>query len=403
MIQKLIILLGISAIIMTSCQQDEHDIAFNIDGVDDNVPVTFSFSMNTAIENGTEYVPMSAKTRDGATPVKLEVSNTYNYIIIQKIDTRLIVETVGKGLIDPNVHAGNRATIHDGGVYESLSVELRPGDYEILLFTGNRSVNWNDDIKRGDVLSDKDKPDLPVPYACRYKISTFWANNGREFIDEEIFFGRQPFTVQKTEDLHSSPNTHAVTVPLKRRVTKFRVLFKDVPSDGGLMFADGIPIFIRVAIDVRKTDNTDFASGLDVWGNLWYDPEKPLKNLQYIVCTASVPKVASDGVKYYITRNNTTLYAPYFFCDPDTEIPITTSYVDGTVRDTAPRYIYEEEHEFVLKWNSIDGLIFKPTDMTKDINDRYPAFVMETVLDGNGELADVVELFDSNYEYNYTD
>ncbi len=393
MIQRLIILLGISVLLMTSCQNDDfipEPIPGEING--ETVPVNFSMSLH----NSTEYEPMS---RNASTDT-IAIGSTFNYIIVQNIDSKKVIERVGQGEIQaPTSYFGWKNVKIDGvNTFPALSINMRPGDYEIMIFTGAKTVEWNTSLRPGTVLPETNTPENPIPAACVYQPNSFWTYDGEKALTEEVFFGRQGFTVTKTNDLHSYPNQHQVGVPLERRVTKFRVLLKDVAAPGGTRFADGNPIAILIKADIIVDPSTPLADGLDVWGNLWYNNVAPLLQYKYITMTHSAPIRGPQVDSYYISRVSATAYAPYLFCDKNTEIAITITNFDCSARAGSPSYKYYGQHDFTLNWNNIKGIIFKPTD---NIDPGTIDFLMEPDYDISGNLADPAILFDANYEHNF--
>lgn len=397
--QKLVLLLGILTMMNVSCQHEDDGISFL--GQDDAQRISFTFSVDSEIDNGVDYTPMRATTREGEGQTKIALTNGYNYIIVKDVEGKLVVEIVGKGKIDQNLNKYNWTKIVSGSSYGGLNVELQPGDYEILLFTGDTNVDWNEGIKKGDVLYDPDNTGANPVNAFIMSRSTFWAYANEYVVAEEIFFGRQAFTVTKTTDLHSSPNAHNVPINLERRVTKFRTALKDEATSGGLTFAKIAPLAVLIKVSVIKTDHSNFAYGLDVWGNLWYDPLNELKQLQIITMTEDFSLVAGDTRKYYISRYGCTAFTPYMLSSPGVEIPITTTYVDGSIQQGAPRCVYGGELSFILRHNSIKGFTLKLTDDVENVGESQPAKVMEPVYNPDMSLLDPTELFESNYEYNY--
>lgn len=397
------ILLGISILLLASCQQDEFD-AQTQPTDSENVRVEFSTSMNTNISTSTGYEPMGATRNSAADSITLKPRIKY-YILKDVEEDYYIVERVGESNIEaPKGKTYGSIAIDGLRPYKALSVDIRPGKYKIIVFTGAVSVNWNTSLIEGMQIPKKGSGEK-IPHACRYMNIDFWTFRGEKGLQEEVFYGEEDFEIKKTDNLHSYPNTHYVEIGLERRVSKFRVLLKDVPSPNGKnKFANGSPIAILIKADVVHKENEPLPDGLDIWGDLWYNDTNPLMNYKFTTMTASNTHTGTDNSAYYISLVSSTSYAPYFFSDPQTEVPITISNFECTSRDTDVPYVYYGAHEFILKNNNITGLVLKPTDdetYRPSNNGPERCIVAEPVLDAGNNLVDPLGLFDANYEHNY--
>ena len=397
MIQKIKNILGISLLVlMTACQND--DLITDIEQQEDKQPVSFGLAIDQIIETG--YEPMGNARAEST---KVFITNPYHYIIGKKMaDGKLIVEEVGEALINKNKKKNEEFSIEKDQEFTNLIVELRPGKYEILIFTGALAVSWNEDIKKGTILDPKA---AQPTNAISYKIPESPLKIEDKCLIEEIFFARSSFEVKKTTDLHT-PNPNIIPIKLQRRVNKFRILVKDVKTPLGLSLETHFkeqPLFIKMKM--KRKDGKSFASGLDVWGNLWYDPATNLTEFIYTTMTATAGPKASTKVgetdKYYISTAKSLLYAPYILSDTTKDIDVQIIDIECSSRTiTIPvPCIYKGNDGFTLKNNTIKGIVLELTDNEFVDTDGKNKLEMKAVKDGGGKLVEVASLFEGNYEY----
>lgn len=394
MLQRLFIIVGLIVFTMTGCQ-DDADINIIPDDKDGTTPVKVFFSMKDYMTS-TGYESM---TKNSSSDL-ITITPLFNYIIVQDFggSQPYIIERVGKGNIKGPAGKSYGSVAIDGtNTFDALSIEMRPGKYKIIIFTGARNVVWNSELKEGLSIPRENSTD-PFPMACRYMNIDFWTFMLEKGLQEEVFYGVADFDVTKTEDLHSSPNAHNITVPLERRVSKFRVLLKDVASeDGEQKFAQGRPIALLIKADVKPIGTDQLPDGLNIWGKVWYNDAVPLTRYKYTTMTQSSPFPTFNGFNYYVSVVTATSYAPYFFSDPDTDIAISISNFECTSRDTDPPYVYYGEHNFVLKNNHITGLVLKPTNIIEPPR----KVLIEPDYNEENSLINAADLFDANFEHNF--
>ena len=98
--------------IIVSCQNEDDSTSL----LEQNSAqlISFSFSVDSEINNGVDYTPMGRATREGETQTKIALTNGYNYIIVKDVEGKLVVEIVGKGKIDKKLNQYNWTKIVSG-------------------------------------------------------------------------------------------------------------------------------------------------------------------------------------------------------------------------------------------------------------------------------------------------
>ena len=410
MIPKIGILIGMLTLIVSSCQQNDliTDINSQNGEEEEKAAISVALTAKESLAFDTDYVPMDSYA--DANEDYIRVSNSFNYIIVKNIHEKWVVDTVGTEYlardsvnIRYNSNGEEIRTIKDDIIMNGkdplgkLSVLLTPGEYQIMIFTGqaNRYFNWNTDIKRGLVLTGEGDP-----YACRYKKGdSSFENRGLDNLAEEVFYGRKTFTVTKTDDLHTSPTINNLTIPIERRVGKFRVAVKY--SDPVVTRTLNDSVIHAVIFDCIRTDGKPFASGLDPWGNLWYDSKTPLNAMKVYTYTYEHPFLAEDNETYYLSTRGVRIYAPYFFTEPGTDIEIRVPSVFVSGKLGSPVSLYEAEQKHHIKHNTITGFIVKPTDVyfNPSAEYNYGLFLLDMVYDNLGKPKEPVSLFSNNFEH----
>ncbi|MDL2319551.1 hypothetical protein LJC45_00255 [Alistipes sp. OttesenSCG-928-B03] len=359
--------------------------------------VSFFLGFDVAIEQGTDYEPITR-----AANTRVRIANAYNYIIIEKrpLDNKYMVVATGQNKINSATILG-RIYIDPSTSYESELVTLRPGNYEILVFNNIPFTRFNTEIKPGMILPDKGTSQGDI-FAIQYDKNNYYATFEQKVLFQEAFFGRAPFTVTKTTDLHTS-NANKVNVTLERRVSKFRLVLYDDPSmtptlqDLQTNYSEIDHFYLKMHF--KMTGGGNFPVGLDVWGDLWYDPNpiEPLATFFY----AATPKLHQgvDGKDYFITKDGDLSYSPYLFAAPGQSYSITSEpIIDGEI-DSNQLFLLQyngSSHQFTVKVNEITGMALKLNGLTSPNNTTY---MLEPVLDG-ANLLDPADLFLTNFEHN---
>lgn len=399
MIRKLILLLSI-AVWIISCQQDDLDLSIDNTRTNnkDGVPVKISLSLGDQIDYETGYTPMKAGTED---EVKLKISNLYRIIIMKKIGDKIIIDSLATGVADNSLREWDSASFNEGDNLSDLSLVLTPGEYYLSIFTGYNRLTWNSHIKRGGVVADGSL-DGTHKYACTYGIgANSYSNVGVRYISEEIFSGTTHFTVNKTEDLHSSPDPALdnIKITLKRNVTKYRMVLHDyegVDQNDAFESNYSEPI---IRGNMTALNGTKFVDGLDIWGDPWYDTT-PTTEMEY--CTETKGSMIAFGnERYYFSTHGTRVHAPYFFSKEGDDVDVMFSNIKAYFGSNSRYYQYYETVNTTLIHNNVDGIIFKPGNVTNS-NVWPPITTMELEMDvTNTKPKNTLELFNSYAEFNF--
>lgn len=422
---RYIILFGLASFLLLSCSQDER-LDYVPESDSDMVSAVFELSMNQGLETGSDYEPMTKSFVGVNTGTRVIISNTYRAYIIKEVGTKWIVDKILTIKIDPNDKFDLKThQIKANTTFHSFSTDLRPGKYRMTIFTGEKSINWNDNnLKVGTIVEDSSNPSIKTPWACTYKpVGTGgYIFEGYRSLQEEIFTNNIPFVIEKTEDLHSSAKPNTFPVSLHRMVTKLRILLQCDEEAGKDDFHPEEPNAITAELQTRN--GKTFCAGLDVWGKPYY--ENPLygikdgegeyiTNLKFIVnCweAPEAPLLADNGFGYIMgMKDGARQYAPFYFSDPDnTEIPVTLSEVEVSGSSNFyMRYVYaypnagafEAGVDMILKHNSIYGIVFTPgrSVWNDPRTSSYECHDMILETDNSGVPVDARTIFDDFYEY----
>ena len=399
MIRKTILLL-VMAVWMISCQQDDLDIENASPGTKDGVPVKISLSLGDQIDYETGYKPMKAATGD---EVKLKISNLYRIIIMKKIGDKIIIDSLATGVADNSLREWDSASFKEGDNFSDLSLVLTPGEYYLSVFTGYNRLTWNSHIKRGGVVAEGSS-DGTHTYACTYGIGqNSYSNVGVKYISEEIFSGTTHFIVNKTQDLHSSPDPALdnIKITLKRNVTKYRMVLHDYegvhPNDA----FEGNTSEPIIRGNMTAINGTKFVDGLDIWGDPWYNPVTPTTEMEY--CTETKGSMISFGNdKYYFSTHGTRVHAPYFFSKEGDDVDVVFSEIRAYFGSNQRYYQFYETVNATLIHNNIDGIIFKAGNITDNSGGWPPITNMLLEMDvTNTKPKNPLELFNSYAEFNF--
>jgi len=218
-------------------------------------------------------------------------------------------------------------------------------------------------------------------------------NNGYRQLSREVFVAVADFPVPKSGDLHSA-GVPPVTLRAERRVAKFRVLLKDKPSPvNGFSFD-----MTAHTVQMLFTSKTEpFAEGIDALGGMYYgDPAL----YELPCCMSTMGDFHSSGTeRYQMCQTNSTVFSPFVFADPASELPI--GIVDIDISGASGGYTYKTDQTFArtLAASKISGIVFETTDTYDDSSSQIRIDVVEATDDaGNPENA--AALFDSFFEWN---
>lgn len=353
--------------------------------------VAVAFSMQARLEHESSLEPMTR-----ATAYEEWIDNEYRILVLKKIESQWIVDTLLKPLLDVSKNQWTTDIKIGSALPEnSFSVELRPGDYRAVAVLNPRHGTWNTDLVPGAVVADADNPSLPAPPLMTYSISEHPANTGYRHLNREVFVAVTDFTVPKSSDLHSG-GMPPVTLTAERRVGKFRMLLKDKPSP-----KEGF-IFERTAHTgsfVFTSKGRPFPDGIDALGAMYYDPESPLQQLGWRISTMGNFH-PSGAYTYQMSQPNSTVYSPFIFADPqEGELPIEISVDIITGASGGFSYLIDEAFDRTLAVSKVIGIVFETTDILLDDSWQITVKAVEAH-DDEGVVEDATKLFGAFYEWN---
>ena len=380
--KQFIILLGILAFWVTSCQNNDFDMDDSINSSAEGSPVNVFYSFSKSLQTGTEQVPMQSdgQIRAGEGEVKAIISNRIKVLLAKEVNGQWILDDLITYKIDPTVDLWTLLyhDVCDTTQFDPIPLTLRPGKYKITLISGERSLTWNSTLKKGVLLPEGQS----APWLCTYTRATDFQNIGWPELTEEIFAGSGEFEVKKTEDLHSTVHDNNVSLTMKRKVAKLRFLLKKrTETNPGANADRSIPERINWDDDVNqdflvsyqlgitaKLDladpNQTFCSGLNIWGEAqrtYYLNDQYKKTLRFGVYAWRNFYLGNDGQQYTLgMKRNTNQCNQFFFTGDNEDLPLKISEIRVSAFSGGPVYVYDGTVEGVsLKSNSITGTIFK--------------------------------------------
>lgn len=357
----------------------------------DGIAVEFSIEAPTDIETDWEQQPMTR-----VTSYKSKISNTLRYVLLKKDDTRWIVDQTGTLVLDKNVSWLGEIYITDGLPPHTLSLEMRPGEYRIVAVINPMTGKWHD-ITPGTVAADESDPSFITPPLQTYLVSEHERNPGYLVIYREVCVAVHDFEVPKTEDLHSD-GMPPIKLHARRRVGKFRFLLKDQSSPVNGFTFNSTP---HTAHFLFTPQGRPFPNGIDAMGNMYYDPEKPLNELEWCMYT-SATFYPSGGNNYQICQTNASVFAPFLFADPEAgELDFTLSdiQISGASGSGGFSYRCADTFERALAVDKTAGIVFRTTD-TFDGDYYHPTVDIVEAVDENGQPENAAGLFDPFFEWN---
>jgi len=328
---KIIILLGLTLALITSCQDEviSNDVVDTIEVTDPaiedvTVPVNFSASFNRMISS-IGHEPM---TRAEQNLPLIQISNNYSVLIMKDVDGRWILDKILENKFNPNDRYNInpvRITEENAANVVQFQTDLRPGNYRMTIFTGTSSMTKNTMLKPGLWVEDNDIPQMAYTYRI---VEQGYLNPGERHLQEEIFAGWEYFEVEKTTDLHSESLVQNVHVMLDRKVAKLRFFLKYEESESGFNFFNDYQNAIVAQMDLVE-GSQPFPNGLDIWGDPYYDTTNPITQMYYGVFCWKKPLEAENGNLYLSAmKNSTRQFSAFYFTDPQYDISVAVSNVE---------------------------------------------------------------------------
>lgn len=384
-------------VLLAACEQEE--IGNYPPSADTyRVSIPLSVASGLSLEQYSDYVPMSTKAGD---QIEAKIDTVCRCLVLKEIDSKWYVDTVLlQNKLNKNLSLSAEYTINTSGEIGTVDLILSPGHYRILVAVNTPKSAWNPALVPGYMVKEEGNPNIPVPYAFTYTTDTDpnRPNYGLRSIYEEIFAGTYEFTVSKTGDLHSDPSNGNQSMSLNRKVSRFRILLKNTVSP-----KEGFPFletdhFARLTFET--TGDTPFCSGIDCWGDAYYDQANPLKTFEMYISTSSKWRVATNGSEYQmVIPVNSTYRAAFLYTDEKkTEgVPFRILPFRITGQTGSFTYYYDKIIEgHILYPNSIDGIVLQTTDEYQmKPNASLPEVRVEVISEENAST-----LFDCFYELN---
>lgn len=401
--KQLIILMSIWTLLIVSCQKEDIDLPIDDPSLSsEGVPVDISFSILGNLETGSAIEPMdlNGETRAGD-PIKVVISNKIKVILAKEVNGQWILDDFFDYKIDPTEKwTPIYHKVTDDSKFDPINMILRPGKYKVTLITGSNSLNWNRELRKGDILNEGEN----AQWVCTYRMADRELHQGKPSLQEEIFSTVKEFEVKKTDDLHSTVYNNNVSLTLKRKVARLRILLKKRTTGNMdpltiLDFQTGVINGIVAKLDLTDS-NQKFSNGLNVWGELEYSHyNKPeyASTLYFGVFTSGEYYTGNDGNKYMLGMRSQRQCGQYFFVETDQELPVKISDVMVTGDTYFPAYVYDNIEGISLKHNTISGVIFESGDKEWPGDSRIYRNLL--LVEEDGAPAKSETKFNNYYEY----
>lgn len=351
--------------------------------------VRVGFCMEADLQTDTSLEPMTRVTN-----YTNFVSNKCRLLILKKVDTRWIVDSLYSVKIDSEKQFWTELKLTGALPPCAFDLELRPGDYRVVAVLNTDFGNWNQTLKPGTVVSDQSDPGLLTPPLLTYRISDHWANTGYRMLAREIFVAVSDFTVPRSSDLHGTAMP-AIALRAERRVGKFRILLKRQLSPNGANYFDTTAHTAEILLTAKEGA---FPQGIDALGGMYYGEEK-LVELPWCMSTTGQFHTSGDW-EYQLCQSNSTVFSPFLFADPAVdELPFEISEIYLSGASGGFTYWTDDTYRRELVVNKICGIVFRTTDATAPNGTQTKIGITEAT-DQNGVPEDAVALFDPFYEWN---
>jgi len=393
-----------------SCQ---HEDIVDYESDDELYPVELNMSFGNLSGSGTEYAPMN---RGAYYTDYVDITNYYQYIIAENVNGKLIVAKIGGQVMDPLTQEFGYISVSSDVVFKNIVTDLRPGNYRIFVFTNSYGGEWTSSYNIGDIVPEVND------VTNQRQIIKYTTNPIRNYptLFQEVFYATRVFTVYKNTGLTSTPQ-QSVSLNLERRVTKFRIVFEDNVCDGknlSQLYNGNLYDGLKYEFSLKNVNGEAFATGLDIWGNLFYGDPTHTRQSMYVNSSRQsleLPNVSSK--KYFVVMSENAYYAPYIFSQPG--VTMTVNLAETSAPGKAPFFIRAElkdghpaiylesigSETFELKNNGITGIVLRLSDITAgvpddhDVNTNKKKYLMEPVYE-NMKLLDPDKLIqDGNFEY----
>lgn len=323
----------------------------------------------------TEIEPMSR----AAGRVTARIWNSYKIVIIKKVDSQWIIDTVIKNSIDPTIYdpwESKVITVYDTASLPPIHLALRPGTYKAAFFLNAGSQNWNEDLKPGLVVSDKDditpQDELPVAYTYEFQTDIKFLDFGLIMLVEAPYAAYTSFTIEKNDTLQNNGNPPIDTLYVKRKATRFRYLLtKDTAQVTKKNDKNGIdtlnisfrPTTYSLTATFTTTEATPFCQGLNILGGGYYPQDSLCTALNVRLSTSGRWYTSpQDGKEYQLVTIENSTYRSYHFLMDERYpegIPYKIKNIEMSGQSGETPYRCKEEVSGTFYLNTISGITFK--------------------------------------------
>lgn len=382
------------ALLAGGCSTTEQEPATMPEG--ETHHITLPVNLSGSLPGDTHTEPM---TRADASTKVSKVQNRYTYFLCKKVGDTWYMDSKGEGyLTDKGRFADLEPVMSD--TFNDLKLELRPGEYHIVVLTNPSCVQQNPALTAGTPIK-RDDGTLETPWLFQYAKGTeeWRPNYGLIGLNRDIFTGTVDFTVTKTGDLHSDPAGAPAQLTLTRINTWYRTLLRDDPSlPEEVRFIMGTANFWSISLE--SLDDKGFPYGLDAWGNAWY-PTPAEKELVFYVSSGMQGYTGKDGTLYSLPMPNATYYYPMLIADKNSteghKYKITDMRISGQ-NTHLPTYYFDPGIERIFRANTYSGIILEATEEIRQVD---PAPAVPAVIAREGAGSTGTDLFDEFYEWNH--
>lgn len=351
-----------------SCQQESEEIPGPASSEEGKLPLSFELALPEDIICGTDILPMSRSTTDDT--IKSNIDKKYKAIIIKQITENWYIDTILDPILTSDYPGKNEVPIDKNSTFLPLKVELRPGVYKIGIFLNPGNMVWDENLKPGTfVATDTDLKagknilpayNIPIHEETRFIDGRLPASTLA--IGREIFTGMKDFKVEKNPSMGNSSSSTPISVPLERRVARFRFLLKVPYPEQSYEFGH---TQYTLAAHLNSQPDEYFCEGLDVLGRPYTGTRT---SLVLYSSTSSGDDYYSeiDNSFYQMTVNipehfpnhrasGATFYFPFILVDKPMECTLKIDYILGQ-SDGGYNFYYEPGIPYTLEANTINGV-----------------------------------------------
>lgn len=396
-----------------SCEKDALEIQGDTPaGITENkTQVVFIPSVTEQLNYNAERVPMTM-TEDNY--YLSGIANTYKAIVIKLTGQQWIIDTVFQGNVITSLSPWKSIIVTTDTEFSPIVTELRPGTYKMGLFINFSGVKWNDNLKKGYIVSSEAEisptnTELPAAYTVAFADAPLINDppEGSLEINRELFAGMTSFTVDKNDDLHAAENPGNVKIQLQRQVSRYRFLIRLREKQEGEDQTDFIATSYWFQGNITCNEGERFCDGINILGGPFYNDGPGCTSMPFYACTSGNYFLSkTDNRLYFMSVSSlegipsnvtsSTNYAPFILTDNTKTSGISCKISDILLSGRAGEssYICKEPVDLILKPNSIIEKVYElkvPIEYDADQN-RFTIIYVNDPKEGN--------IFPPFYEWN---